>query len=65
MAEWKNKVEKTLDPVDEAGWSELRALGHRMLDGIFDHMKGLRQTPAWREAPEATRLRLEIGRAHV
>ena len=62
MAEWKNKVEKTLDPVDEAGWSELRALGHRMLDGIFDHMKGLRQTPAWREAPEATRLRLESER---
>ncbi len=59
MAERKNEVEKTLDPVDEAGWEELRAVGHRMLDGIFDHMQGLREGPVWQKAPSETRLRLE------
>ncbi len=59
MAERKNEVEKTLDPVDEAGWEDLRAVGHRMLDGILDHMQGLRQGPVWQKAPSETRLRLE------
>jgi aromatic-L-amino-acid/L-tryptophan decarboxylase len=59
MAKWMDKVEKTLDPVDKAGWLELRAQGHRMLDGIFDHMEGLRQGPAWQKAPAESRLRLE------
>ena len=66
MAEWKDDqvraTEKTLDPVDEAGWAELRELGHRMLDGIFDHVQGVRQGPVWREMPGESRLRLESER---
>lgn len=62
MAEWKDEAEKTLDPADEAGWAELRALGHRMLDGIFDHVQGVRQGPVWREMPGESRLRLEAER---
>ncbi|WP_263368390.1 pyridoxal phosphate-dependent decarboxylase family protein [Edaphobacter bradus] len=45
-------TEKTLDPVSEAEWAELRGLGHKMLDGIFDHLQGLRTQPVW-QAPEA------------
>jgi glutamate/tyrosine decarboxylase-like PLP-dependent enzyme len=42
----------TLDPVD---WSELRALGHRMMDDMIDHLAGLRQGPVWRPMPDAVR----------
>ena len=40
--------ELTLDPSD---WSAVRALGHRMLDDMFDHLGGIREQPAWREMP--------------
>jgi glutamate/tyrosine decarboxylase-like PLP-dependent enzyme len=40
--------EVTLDPSD---WSAVRALGHRMLDDMFDHIGGIREQPAWREMP--------------
>ena len=52
-------IEKTLDPGSEAEWEELRALGHRMLDDMFLHMKGLRETPAWVETPVAARSALQ------
>lgn len=48
-------VEKTLDPTSEAEWEELRALGHRMLDGVFDHLEGVRGRPVWQEIPVAAR----------
>jgi glutamate/tyrosine decarboxylase-like PLP-dependent enzyme len=38
----------TLDPED---WSGLRALGHRMLDDMIDHMARLRDGPVWRPMP--------------
>ncbi len=47
-------VEKTLDPSNEAAWRELRALGHRMLDGVFDHLEGRRAQPVWQKAPAET-----------
>jgi aromatic-L-amino-acid decarboxylase len=40
--------ELTLDPAD---WSAVRALGHRMLDDMFDHLSSIRERPAWREIP--------------
>jgi glutamate/tyrosine decarboxylase-like PLP-dependent enzyme len=43
--------ERSLDPASEAEWAELRALGHRMLDGMFDHIKGLSELPTWRQPP--------------
>lgn len=42
----------TLDP---AGWSALRALGHKMLDDMVDHLATLREQPVWRPMPEAVR----------
>jgi aromatic-L-amino-acid/L-tryptophan decarboxylase len=42
----------TLDPED---WSELRALGHRMLDDMLDQMARLRERPVWTKLPDAVR----------
>lgn len=42
----------SLDPED---WSALRALGHRMLDDVFDDLMRLREGPVWRPMPEAVR----------
>jgi aromatic-L-amino-acid decarboxylase len=42
----------TLDPDD---WSELRTLGHRMLDDMLDEMAQLRERPVWEPLPEEVR----------
>lgn len=42
----------TLDPED---WSELRALGHRMIDDMFDRLEGLGTAPVWQPMPDAVR----------
>ena len=47
-----------LDPED---WSELRALGHVMLDDMFDRLEGLRDTPVWQRMPDPLRLELRAG----
>jgi aromatic-L-amino-acid decarboxylase len=44
----------TLDPRD---WDELRALGHRMLDDMIDHIAGIREQPVWQPIPDAVRAR--------
>jgi len=49
-------TEETLDPQD---WDAMRALGHRMLDEMFDHLMTLRDEPAWRPMPDATRARFK------
>jgi len=45
-------AELTLDPDD---WDDLRRLGHRMLDDMFDHLATLREQPAWRPMPDRVR----------
>jgi len=40
----------SLDPDD---WDELRALGHRMLDDMIDHIADIRRRPVWQAAPPA------------
>jgi aromatic-L-amino-acid decarboxylase len=42
----------TLDPED---WTELRALGHRMLDDMLDEMARLRERPVWTRIPDEVR----------
>ncbi len=42
----------TLDPGD---WAQLRALGHRMMDDMIDHLAGLRDIPVWRPMPDDVR----------
>jgi len=50
-------AENTLDPASAKEWRELRELGHRMLDGMFDHLEGLRGELAWQEIPAKTKMR--------
>jgi aromatic-L-amino-acid/L-tryptophan decarboxylase len=52
----------TLDPQD---WTELRALGHRMLDDMFDYVADIRERPVWQPIPDAVRaeFRSELPRA--
>ena len=45
----------TLDPSD---WSEVRALGHQMLDDMIDWVATARDRPVWRHMPEALRQEL-------
>ena len=54
--------EPSLDPAD---WSELRALGHRMLNDMFDYVEGIRERPVWQRLPEPNReeLRSALPRA--
>ncbi len=40
--------EEDLDPDD---WEAMRALGHRMVDDVMDHLRTLRDGPVWRHAP--------------
>jgi len=42
-------LEETLDPED---WESMRALGHRMLDDMLDHIKSIREGPVWQHAPD-------------
>jgi aromatic-L-amino-acid decarboxylase len=46
--------EPTLDPVD---WSDVRALGHRMLDDMFDYLQDVRQRLVWQPIPTEVRAR--------
>ncbi|WP_036168391.1 aminotransferase class V-fold PLP-dependent enzyme [Massilia sp. 9096] len=52
----------TLDPDD---WDAVRALGHRMLDDMVDHLAGLRTRPVWQPMPPEAReaLRQPLPRA--
>ncbi|HMQ62910.1 MAG TPA: aminotransferase class V-fold PLP-dependent enzyme [Flavilitoribacter sp.] len=42
----------TLDPKD---WTDLRALGHRMLDDMMDYLENIREEPVWRPIPGAVK----------
>jgi aromatic-L-amino-acid decarboxylase len=43
---------ETLDPQD---WVDLRALGHRMLDDMIDHVATIRERPVWQPIPDVVR----------
>ncbi len=55
-------VEDSLDPAD---WTELRTLGHRMLDDMLDWLEHVRARPVWQPFPESARqaLRRPLPRA--
>ena len=42
----------SLDPAD---WSSLRALGHRMVDDMVDHLADVAAGPVWTRMPDALR----------
>ena len=52
----------TLDPED---WSELRALGHRMLDDMIDYIEHVRERPVWQPIPQAVRERFRAKLPHL
>ena len=54
----QNEPEETLDPDD---WERARATAHRMVDVAVDHMKTLRDRPAWQEMPGEVRQRYQTG----
>lgn len=41
--------------LDPARWDEMRALGHRMLDEMFDNISTVAQGPVWQPPPDAVR----------
>jgi glutamate/tyrosine decarboxylase-like PLP-dependent enzyme len=49
------RPELTLDPEN---WDELRVLGHRMLDDMFDYLARVRERPVWQPFPDAVKERL-------
>ncbi|TAE30869.1 MAG: aminotransferase class V-fold PLP-dependent enzyme [Cytophagales bacterium] len=44
-------TEKTFDP---ANWNELRALGHQMLDDMFDLLQNISEQPPWQKPSDET-----------
>ena len=50
----RSEADETLDPKD---WNDIRALGHRMLDDMFDHTATIRERPVWQPIPDAVRAR--------
>src|SRR5277367_5928189 len=52
---YDSPANKSLDPDD---WSDLRALGHRMVDDMFDHLATVRDHPVWQPMPAALRQEL-------
>ena len=49
-----DRDELTLDPVG-AEWDDFRALAHRMVDDMLDHLSSLHEQPAWKEMPPHVR----------
>lgn len=52
-------IEETLDPED---WSQVTALGHRMVDDLFDYLRSVRERRPWTSVPAATRARFSRPR---
>ncbi len=46
------------DSLDPADWSGLRALGHRMIDDMFDRLQTVRDGPVWQPMPDPLRQEL-------
>lgn len=44
-----------MESLDPADWSDMRALGHRMIDDMFDHLQTLRDGPVWQQMPAPLR----------
>ena len=49
-------AEHTLDPAD---WEQFRALTHRAVDDMVNHLSTLNEQPAWREMPPEVRSNLK------
>lgn len=45
-------ADESLDPTD---WDNLRQVGHRMLDDMFDYLQDIRNRPVWQPIPQNVR----------
>lgn len=54
--------DSTLDPED---WSEVRRLGHELLDDLIDQLSTVGERPAWTPVPEHVKARLEQPAARL
>ncbi|HMI31832.1 MAG TPA: pyridoxal-dependent decarboxylase [Candidatus Limnocylindrales bacterium] len=48
--------EESLDP---ESWSEMRRLGHRMVDDAMDYLEHVRERPVWQPVPESAKQALK------
>ena len=48
--------EESLDPED---WEEMRMLGRRLLDDMFDDLRDIRERPVWQHAPQSVKAHFE------
>ena len=48
--------EHTLDPAD---WTSFRALGHQMLDDMFDYLQNVRERDVWKPVPDEVKKYLQ------
>lgn len=53
-ASLQSEAGETLDPQN---WSDIRALGHRMLDDMLDYAENIRDRPVWQPIPDEVRAR--------
>ena len=54
--------DSTLDPED---WSEVRRLGHELLDDLIDQLSNVGERPAWTPVPPQVKARLEQPAARL
>jgi len=54
--EYTSPIEESLDP---ANWEDMRILGHRLLDDLFDDLETIRERPVWQHAPQAVKAHFE------
>ena len=50
--------ELTLDPEN---WESLKALGHKMLDDMIEHLRKIRKQPVWKEIPDEIKLKFNVS----
>jgi glutamate/tyrosine decarboxylase-like PLP-dependent enzyme len=46
--------------LDPENWSETRALGHKMLDQLFDDLETVRSRPVWQRLPDSAKASLTV-----
>jgi aromatic-L-amino-acid decarboxylase len=55
-------LEPTLDPAD---WSEVRRMGHELLDELIDRLSTVGEQAAWTPIPPEVKARLELPAARL
>lgn len=53
--------DETLDPQN---WDEMRAMGHRMLDDVFDDLERVRSRAVWQRLPDSAKASLKVRAPH-